>query len=147
MKKYFILFSVTILLLTLLCGGCKALAVNGNNGEDGINVVGVWSFVNSLKTNESETHTRSFTLAGDKSSGTVTDNLATAVGTYTVTGETAFVMKLTDYDASYSWTFDYTGTISDNRNMTGTLLTTTFTPDGSEKLAEYEYNFTATRQN
>ena len=144
MKKLVILFTV-IILAVLLCSGCKALAVNGSDEEEEINIPGTWVFANVLK-DTGETHDRSFTLTGSKTSGTVTDNMAAATGTYTVTDETKFVMNLTDRDASYAWDFEYEGTILDNRNMSGTLKTTTYKPDRSEKLAEYEYDFTAKRQ-
>jgi len=143
MKKLVILMMVMILSV-LLCSGCKALGID-DNGDGEINIPGTWLFSNVSK-DTGETHSRNFTLTGSKTSGTVTDNMASATGTYTVTDGTKFVMNLTDYDASYAWDFDYEGTITDNRNMSGTLLTTTYKPDRSEKLGEFAYDFTATRQ-
>lgn len=145
MKKLVILFTV-MTLAVLLCSGCKALAVNGNNGEEEINVPGAWEFTN-VDNDSGEEHTRTFILSGSKTDGTAADNFGQATGTYTVTDETKFVMELKAQDASFAWDYEYKGTIVDNRNMSGTLKTTTFKPDRSEKIAEFNYTFTAVRKN
>jgi hypothetical protein len=144
MKKCFLLFLI-ILPVLLLSPGCKALA-NDDNGNEEINVVGTWIFTNVLKTNDSDTHDRTFILEGDKNSGTVSEAISPTVGTYTVTGN-QFKMELTNKDASFSWTYEYEGTVTDNNNMSGTSKTTTYPPDGGDIIAEYEYNFTAKRKN
>lgn len=143
MKKCFLLFLI-ILPVLLLGPGCKALS-NGENGDGEINVVGTWIFTNVLKTDESQTHNREFILAGDKNAGTVSEDISPTTGTYTVTGD-RFRMDLTNSDASFSWTYEYEGTIADNKNMSGTSKTTTYPPNGGDKIAEFEYNFTAARK-
>ena len=143
MKKGFLLFLI-ILPVLLLSPGCKALGENGDIVEE-INVVGTWIFTNVLKTNDTQSHTRTFILEGDKNSGTVTETISPTEGTYTVTGD-KFTMILDNRDASYSWTYEYEGTITDNNNMTGTSKTTTYPPNGGDVIAEYEYNFTSERE-
>jgi len=142
MKKCFLL-SFIILPILFLSPSCKALG-NGENGNGEIDVVGTWTFTNVLKTNDTQSHTRTFILEGDKNSGTVTEAISPTEGTYTVTGD-KFTMTLDNGDASYSWTYEYEGTITDNDNMTGTSKTTTYPPNGGDVIAEYEYNFTSER--
>ncbi|MCK4761817.1 MAG: hypothetical protein KAW12_06415 [Candidatus Aminicenantes bacterium] len=145
MRKYLVLFFIMILSV-LTCAGCKALEGNGDdNGNDVINVVGTWIFTNVLQSDENASHTRRFTLAGDENSGTVTESISPTTGTYTVTG-TQFIMNLTNQDPLHFWTYEYEGTIIDNDNMSGTSKTTTYTPDGVEVEAVFDYNFTAERQ-
>jgi len=144
MKRSCLLFLVIIMFLLHL-PGCKALGEENGNGDGEINVVGTWTFTNVLKADESQSHNRTFILEGDKNSGTVSESISPTEGTYTVTG-TTFRMDLTNRDASYSWTYEYDGTITDNKNMSGTSKTTTYPPDGGDVIAEYEYNFTAERE-
>ncbi len=143
MKKCFLLFLI-ILPVLLLSPGCPALSDDNGNGE--INVVGTWTFTNVLKTDNSDTHDRTLILEGDKNSGTVSEAISPMVGTYTVTGD-QFKMDLVSQDASFSWTYEYEGTVTDNNNISGTLKTTTYPPNGGDVIQVNEYNFTAKRKN
>lgn len=143
MKKCFLLLLI-ILPVLLLSPGCKALG-NGENGNGEINVVGTWIFSLVIKTDENDKHDRIFKLEGDKNSGIVSEDISPTEGNYTVTGD-KFTMDLTNKDASYSWTYDFEGTIADNKNMSGTSKTTTYPPNGGDIIAEFEYNFTAVRE-
>lgn len=145
MKKYFTLFLIMILPVLLFSPGCKALAVNGGNGEEEIDVPGTWVFTNVLKTDETDVHQRTFVLTGDKNTGSVSEALTNMSGPYTVTGK-QIVLDLEASDVVYRWTYLYEGTIADNHHMSGTMKTTTYPAGGGDPIGEYEYNFTAQRK-
>ena len=146
MRKYLLLTFIMILPLLLLSFGCKALSVDGNGNGDEINVVGTWIFTNVLQTNSEDVHTRTFVLTGDKNAGTVSESISgNTSGTYTVT-DNQFRMDLKNFDASYRWTHDYEGTITDNHTMSGTMKTTTYPPTGDDVVWEGTYNYTAERK-